>query len=220
MFGGFCCSLDQVIDHFSKDLLSSPRLVPTQNGVYRIHIQEGVQIWTRYGKLVTSRNTEWGKVWITHPWLHCDLSPMKEKELLKGPHPGDLPLKDSPSVAWWCATLPQDSSWESTQRNPRAQQAIKYPVRVCNRRKHRQRKTSLEQSKTEESEPTHKVHLRENPQTHQVCFCSAASVTQPETKKNQAVGLKQRQSSLPLFAAILGLFSKGPSHPFGNVIQV
>lgn len=185
---------------------------------YHIPIQESVWIWTRYGKLFTSRSTEYGKdgeptldstvisvSWKRRNFLKVLTLETSNSRVAHPLHHGAPPFPRTPPVY----SEGSQGKWR-----------IKCRVCICNMRKHKREKISLEQSRTEESKPTHRAYLRENPQTREVCFCFAAWINQPETKKDQAAGLKQRQSLLLLFAAILGLSFKGPSHLLGDVIQV
>lgn len=173
-----------------------------------------------YGKLFMNGNTEYGKVWRTHPQLHCDLSPMKEKALLKGPNSGDLQFKDSPYTAWWGTTLPHDSSsplrgtlrkskqlnvlsvcitWETQARENK-------PAAIWNRRV-RAHSQCVPERESSDSWSFFGFGFRF---CFFVClfFCFAASVNQPETKKNQAVGLKQRQSCYLYLLPSWGCFLK------------
>lgn len=96
-------------------------------------------------------------------WVHSDLSPMQVKELLNGPNPGDLQLKDSPSTAWRRTTLPQ-----SSQRNTREREQLNALCVQQEKAEAREKKTGAIQ--TQEFRPTRSRYQRKNPQTHKVCF--------------------------------------------------
>lgn len=106
----FCCSFDRLVNW--SFVLGTSLSFPISPNPERVlsHPNSGKcvdlnQVW----KTIYEQEHRVWKGWRTHPWLHCDLSLMKEEELLKGPNPGDLQLKASPSVASWGTTLPQDS---------------------------------------------------------------------------------------------------------------
>lgn len=137
-----------LVDYFSWEIFYFPQFVPIQGGLCHCHSQKGLLVWTRYEKLFMSRNTEqYGKVWRTHPWLHSDLSPMIEEELLKV-----LTLETSnsrPAQPFMMRNhTPHGSSSLLRETLEKGKQFTR-PVYGCNTGKPGQ-KQRLEQSNTEE----------------------------------------------------------------------